>query len=154
MSEINFDQEFNKIGVHKVMTKGVITASPNNKFSQVFQFFSDHNINHIPVCENGVLLGIISNKDMMHQLYRHVVVEKNSNVAELDQKIKLVDIMTKNPVTVDANATLQEVRDLFYKVPFNCLPVVFEGKLVGVFTPKDFVKIRIIHIDGSDYGGY
>jgi len=154
MSEFNYEEELRKVGVHKVMTQDVIAASPNNKFSQVFQFFSERNINHIPVCENGALLGIISNKDMMREVYKHVVVEKNTDMNLLDEKLKLSDIMSKNPISVDANQSLYDVREMFYKTPFNCLPVTFNGKIVGIITPKDFVKMRIIHIDGSDYGGY
>ncbi|MBL7790211.1 MAG: CBS domain-containing protein [Chitinophagales bacterium] len=154
MSELNIDDEFKKVNVHKVMTKDIIAASPNNKFSQVFQFFSERNINHIPVCEDGVIKGIISNKDMMRILYKYIVYGKNSDIAALDEQIKITDIMSKNPMTIDANTNLAEVRELFYKLPFSCLPITYEGKLVGVMTPKDFVKLKIIQIDGSEYGGY
>lgn len=154
MSEFNYEEELKKIGVHKVMTKEVIAAGPSNKFSQVFQFFSERNINHIPVCENQQIVGIISNKDMMREVYKHIMVEKNTDIVSLDEKVKLTDIMSKNPTTVDANASLLEVRELFYKIPFNCLPVTFDGKLVGILTPKDFVKMRIIQVDGAEYGGY
>jgi len=154
MSEINFDDEFRKVGVHKVMTKDIIAANPSNRFSQVFQFFSERNINHIPVCEDGVILGIISNKDMMRILYKHIVIGKHTDVAALDEQIKLTDIMSKNLTTIDANTNLAEVRELFYKLPFSCLPVTFNGKLVGIMTPKDFVKFKIVHIDGAEYGGY
>lgn len=154
MSEFNYDEEFKKVGVHKVMTKDVIAANPNNKFSQVFQFFSERNVNHMPVCENGEILGIISNKDMMRVLYKHIVVEKITDLSILDDKIKLADIMSKNSITIDANQSMYDARELFYKLPFSCLPVTFNGKMVGILTPKDFVKMKIIHIDGSDYGGY
>lgn len=154
MSEINFDDEFRKVGVHKVMTKDIIAANPSNKFSQVFQFFSERNINHIPVCEDGVIMGIISNKDMMRILYKYIVIGKHTDITALDNQIKLTDIMSKNLTTIDANMNLAEVRELFYKLPFSCLPVTYNGKLVGIMTPKDFVKFKIVHIDGAEYGGY
>lgn len=148
------DEELKKIGVHKVMSRDIIAANPKNKFSQIFQFFAERNINHIPVCEDGVVKGIISNKDMMRQVYKYIVVDKNTDLKQLDEQLLVTDIMTKDIITVDANKTLYDVRELFYKVPWNCLPVTFNDKLVGMITPKDFVKMRIIHIDGSEYGGY
>lgn len=144
----------NEIKISQIMTREVIAANPKNTFSQVFRFFSERNINHIPVVENEILLGIISNKDMMRSVYKHIVLDKNTDISQLDNQIKLTDVMTSNPVTVDENASLIAVKDLFGKSPFNCLPVTQDGKLVGIVTPKDLMKMRIIHIDGSDYGGY
>lgn len=143
-----------EIKISQIMTTEVIAANPNNKFSQVFQFFSERNINHIPVVENDILIGIISNKDMVRHIFKHIVVQKKSDIALLDTELKLKDIMTPNPVTVDENTTLIDVKNIFGKALFNCLPVTRDGKLVGIVTPKDIMKMRIIHIDGSDYGGY
>jgi CBS domain-containing protein len=75
-------------------------------------------------------------------------------MAELDTSIKITDIMTRNPTTVKAETTVLEVKEIFGKAPFNCLPILHEGKLVGLVTPKDLMHMRIIHIDGSQYGGY
>lgn len=153
--ELNeYEQELNKIGVHKVMTKEIAVASKNNSFTELFQFFVDRNVNHLPVCNNGVVEGVLSSKDMMRALFKHIMVEKNTEVSTMDQKIKIADIMTKDVTTIDANKSLYDARELFYKKPWNCLPVTHDGKIVGIMTPQDFVKMKIIHIDGSDYGGY
>lgn len=144
-----------EIKISQVMTKEVIAANPNNKFSQVFQFFSERTINHMPVVENEKLIGIISNKDMMRVVYKHIIVQKKTDIASLDNEVKLVDIMTKNIVTAHEDTTLIDVKDLFGKSHFNCLPIINnDSKLVGLVTPKDLMKMKIIHIDGSDYGGY
>ena len=152
MSEL--DDELKEVKIHQIMTKDMIAACPTNKFSQAFQFFSERNVNHLPVCEDGVLLGIISIKDMMHTVYKHVIVQKKTDMAELDASIKITDIMTRNPATVTADTSVLEVKEIFGKAPFNCLPILHEGKLVGLVTPKDLMQMRIIHIDGSQYGGY
>lgn len=149
-----YELELSNIGVHKVMTKEVVAANPNNKFSQIFQFFAERNVNHMPVCIDGVIQGIISNKDVMRAAFKHIFIDKETDIFKLDQSVNITDIMSKNIITIDANKSLLEVRELFYKSPWNCLPVTFEGKMVGIITPKDFVKMRVIHIDGSDYGGY
>lgn len=147
--------DISEVKVSQIMTKEVIAANPNNKFSQVFQFFSERSINHMPVVDGGKLLGIISNKDLMRHLYKHVVVQKKTDIAALDAELKLTDIMTKNIVTAQEDMPVVEVKEMFGKAPFNCLPILnAEGNIVGIVTPKDIMKMRIIHIDGSDYGGY
>jgi predicted transcriptional regulator len=46
MSEL--DDELKEVKIHQIMTKDMIAASPSNKFSQAFQFFSERNLNHLP----------------------------------------------------------------------------------------------------------
>lgn len=152
MSDI--DQELAGVKIHQIMTKEVIAANPSNKFSQVFQFFCERNVNHMPICVDGAIQGIISNKDMMRQVYKYIVIDKKSDLSALDSELLLTDIMTKNPVTVDVEDSILKVKEVFVKSAFNCLPVTHQGKLVGIVSPKDIVKMRVIHIDGSDYGGY
>lgn len=152
MSEL--EDELKEVKIHQIMTKDIIAAGPSNKFSQAFQFFCERNINHLPVCENGEIIGVISNKDMMRHVYKHLVVDKKTDIAALDNDLKLTDVMTPNPFSVSANTTVLAVKEIFAKAPFNFLPITHEGKLVGVVTPKDIMQMRIIHIDGSQYGGY
>ena len=152
MNEI--EDELKEVKIHQIMTKDIVAASPSNKFSQAFQFFCEKNINHLPVCENGELLGIISNKDMMRHVYKHLLIDKKTDITSLDNELKLTDVMTSKPFSVSANTTVLDVKEIFGKAPFNCLPVTHEGKLVGLVTPKDLMQMRIIHIDGSHYGGY
>lgn len=152
MNEI--EDELKEVKIHQIMTKDIIAASPSNKFSQAFQFFCERNINHLPVCENGELLGIISNKDMMRHVYKHLLIDKKTDITALDNELKLTDVMTPKPFSVSANISVLAVKEIFSKAPFNCLPILHEDKLVGLVTPKDLMQMRIIHIDGSQYGGY
>ena len=144
-----------EITIGHIMTKDIIAAGPTNRFSQLFQFFSERNINHMPIVENGKLIGIISNKDIVRLLYKYVIVQKRTDIAVLDEELKIIDLMTKDVLTATEDTTIVDVKDMFGKHPFHCLPVVnAEGHLVGIVTPKDLMKMKIIHIDGSDYGGY
>jgi acetoin utilization protein AcuB len=152
MSDLN--EELSKVKIHQIMTKGVIAANPSNKFSQVFQFFCERNINHMPVCEDGVVVGIISNKDMMRHLFKNMVIDKKTDINTLDAELKLSDVMTKSPQTLDVETSVLQVKEIFAKAPFSCLPITHQGKMVGIVSPKDIMQMRIIHIDGSDYGGY
>lgn len=144
-----------EITIGHIMTKDIIAAGPTNIFSQLFQFFSERNINHMPIVENGKLIGIISNKDIVRLLYKYMIVQKRTDIAALDEELKIIDLMTKDVLTATEDTTIVDVKDMFGKQPFHCLPVVnAEGHLVGIVTPKDLMKMKIIHIDGSDYGGY
>lgn len=144
--------EISDIKVHQIMTKEVIAANVKNNFSQVLRFFVERGINHIPVInDNKEIVGIISIKDMLRTLYKKSILEKFVDFTTMDSQVKLEDIMTKDPVTVDAESTAESVKSLLARVHFNALPITSGGKLVGIITAKDLIKLKIIKIEGSDY---
>lgn len=57
------------------------------------------------------------------------------------EHIKVGSIMNSNVVTVGPNATITEIHDLFVNHDFNALPVVKDGKLVGIITKLDLMKV-------------
>jgi acetoin utilization protein AcuB len=144
--------EISDIKIHQIMTKEVVAANVNNKFSQVLRFFVDRGINHIPVVDDhNTVVGIISIKDMLRTLYKKSIIEKFVDFTTLDSQVSLENIMTKDPVTVDVASSAESVKALLAKVHFNALPITSEGKLAGIITAKDLIKLRIIKIEGSDY---
>jgi len=54
---------------------------------------------------------------------------------------KIEEVMTKDVITVTKDTTLRELRDLFEKYDFNVFPVLENGKIVGVVTKLNFLKI-------------
>jgi CBS domain-containing protein len=57
------------------------------------------------------------------------------------ERIKVASIMTRNVVTIDPNATIAELHDLLVEHDYNALPVVKNGKLVGIITKLDLMKV-------------
>ncbi len=57
------------------------------------------------------------------------------------EKIKVGSIMTQNVVTIDTDASIEEVHDLFVKYDYNAIPVVHEGAMKGIITKLDLMKI-------------
>ena len=53
------------ISVDEVMTRDVVTCSPQDKLMDAMKLMSDHNIRHLPLTEDGVLKKVISHRDLM-----------------------------------------------------------------------------------------
>jgi CBS domain-containing protein len=133
-----------KIKVSQLMTKNVVVANLNNKLSQVLQFFTETNIQHLPVSFNDVLLGIVSIKDILKYLSSELKSGNAISLADLDTKFKLEDVMSKSPVYVHPNDLVQKAIEILSEGKFQALPVVEEGKIVGIVTNKDIVRLESV----------
>lgn len=133
-----------KIKVSQLMTKNVVVANLNNKLSQVLQFFTETNIQHLPVSFNDVLLGIVSIKDILKYLSAELKSGNAISLADLDTKFKLEDVMSKSPVYVHPNDLVEKAIEILSEGKFQALPVVEEGKIVGIVTNKDIVRLESV----------
>jgi CIC family chloride channel protein len=98
------------------------------------------------------VVGIISVKDVLKKIMQWTVANNmTTDFRKLDAEISLKSVMTPNPVTISPEATLEDAKKILAKSNFQALPVVLDGKIVGILTTKDFVRLKVIKIEGSDY---
>lgn len=128
--------------VSAIMTKEVIVANLGTKFTDIQTLFTSYPVYHLPVVENDVLIGIISIKDSL-AAYR----EKAHNLElgsddEINAKFNVESIMTKNPTSVSPDTTIGDAVKILANASFRSLPVTdANGKIVGILSNKDFIKV-------------
>lgn len=118
--------------VADIMTRELVTLSPENTFGEAVQLMADSPFRHFPVLHaDGRLAGIFSDRDVLR------VLGRTRNWQE-----KVVNsVMTHNVVTVKPQTLLSTAASeiLFHQV--NCLPVIDEdGKVCGILTSTDLLK--------------
>lgn len=128
--------------VEDVMTRKVITASPDTTVMDTLNLARSNRIRHVPVTENGILKGVVSDRDLRD--VSPSILE--SEDADLLESTLLKDIMVKDVVTIHPLDTVEDAARLLYKHKIGCLPVVTgKNKLVGIVTDGDilfcFVKM-------------
>lgn len=121
--------------VNEVMTTNVITTTSNVDVVYAFEELMEYKISAMPVVDDGKLVGIITATDLGHNL----ILDKY----ELGTDVK--SIMIKNVVTISPENTLGEaIETMKSKAPgsniLNQLPVVENGKLVGIISDGDIIK--------------
>ena len=121
--------------VSEVMTTDVITIKSNVDVVYAFEELMEYKISAMPVVDDGELVGIITATDLGHNL----ILDKY----ELGTDVK--SIMIKNVVTISPENTLGEaIETMKSKAPgsniLNQLPVVDNGKLVGIISDGDIIK--------------
>ncbi len=96
---------------------------------------------HLPVVANDKLVGIITDRDLRLAVNSPVVKEgadlKRETVLD---GVRVDDCMIPDPQCVSSNTPLHEVADLLSLNKFGAMPVVDEGKLVGMISYIDFLK--------------
>ena len=104
-----------------------------------------YNIGFIPVCDNkGALLGAVTDRDL---------ITRTDFEADEPAKIPASSLMTKNLVTVSPDMDIHDAACLFSKSKVHRLPVVENGRLVGILTVNDLAKKRIYLAEVGDIMG-
>jgi CBS domain-containing protein len=142
--------------VKDIMTENLITVLPGTEIAQATKLLLEKGINGVPVVdEMGSLVGILCQSDLIAQqkklpipsfftiLDGFIPLTSIKQLEKEAQKIAATTVahaMTPNPVTVRPETSVEEVAALMVGKNFHTLPVVDEGKLVGIVGKKDVLK--------------
>jgi len=117
--------------VRNWMITDVIVVSPKDTVESAIQIMQQHSIRHLPVVEDNRLVGLVTESS----LRPYISPEK--------LKLPLREVMIINPITIDPEASIDEAARLIYKYKIGGLPVVSQGKLVGIITVTDILEAFI-----------
>ncbi len=104
---------------------------------------AQHHVRHIPVVSgNGVVAGVVSQRDVLAATDSHVLSAAGRHTGRTDA-IALSAIMSSPAQTVDERAGLRGAALHLQQHKLGCLPVLRDGKLVGIITDADFLEVAI-----------
>ncbi len=119
--------------VHQVMSTDPMTTHEHDLIDLVINLMKWRGVHHIPVeNEQGECVGIITQRDLKK------AKEKHGAIGDMMTK----DLMQKQVITVDPNERILTARNLMLDKGIGSLPVVFNGKLVGVITKSDLRQLK------------
>jgi acetoin utilization protein AcuB len=123
--------EIDFMKVKSWMVTEVITASPEDTVEEAIQLMRRFSIRHIPIIENGKLVGLVTESNLRAYLSSEKL------------QLPLKEVMILNPITVDPETSIDEAARIIYKYKIGGLPVITEGKLVGIITITDILEAFI-----------
>ena len=142
-----------------IMTEKVISVHPEAEVLEAAQLLLEHRINGLPVVDHdGYLKGIICQSDLISQqkkiplpsfffmLDSAIPLASPKHIEKELQKIaatKVRDAMTLKPLTVDPDTGLEDIATLMVKNNIHTLPVLEQGKLVGIIGKADVLRTLI-----------
>ncbi len=113
----------------EVMKKEVITIEKDAPITQAVEIMLENKISGLPVVKSDMtLVGIITEKDIMKMLYK---------TEEMASRVE--DYMTTEIASFDIDADPRDIFQSLLDNPFRRVPIVKEGKLVGVISRKDLL---------------
>jgi len=96
---------------------------------------------HLPIVDGDKLVGIITDRDIHRfapSLLSKITQEEYNAIFE---NTPLERVMTRNPLTVEPGTSVQEVVEILHSRKLGCVPVVENGKLVGIVTVTDMLRL-------------
>ncbi|MDD3553424.1 MAG: CBS domain-containing protein [Deltaproteobacteria bacterium] len=114
------------------MTRNIITVTPDTSLMQAIELMRTNSIRHLPVTQEREIYGLVTESNLRQYFLSEILPE-----------LKVSDVMIMNPITIDANATLDAAARLIYKYKIGGLPVLEKRKLVGIITNTDIVAAFI-----------
>ncbi len=124
--------------VGEVMTLKPITLLPETLMPKAARIMLENKITALPVVENNQLIGILTNSDLLRFIL--------SECPELKKDLRVKNYMTDEVVTIDPETSLLECHRLMGTKRIRSLPVLEEGKLVGLVTRTDLMSSDPSHL--------
>ena len=124
-----------------IMTTDLVTVSPDANLAEARALMQEHRIRHLPVVnEAGECVGLLTSSD--------VLAATDSMLRDPRERIRsnevlVSDVMVTEVVSVGPQASLRQAALFLEKHKIGCLPVISDGKLVGIITDTDFVGVAI-----------
>ncbi len=124
--------------VSHLMTSNIETIEPDLTLKELGQLLSTRHFRHLPVVQDGKLVGIISRTDYDKVLVGLQLAHRSDpETDEILATTPVSRLMTRDVKTVTPNTTAQQVMKIFREVSFHALPVIEDDKLVGIISHHD-----------------
>lgn len=128
--------------VKKIMSKKVVTVEMDDTLLTVKHIFENVSFHHLLVLEAGKLFGVLSDRDMFKALSPRLgsLFETSDDKACLNKKVH--QIMTRNPIILNSEASIYDAVKLFNRHRISCIPIVDENKKpVGIISWRDILNL-------------
>jgi CBS domain-containing protein len=127
--------------VKDVMIKNVKTISPTATMAEAARAMKKNRIGSLVVVEGSKAVGIITERDLAYK----IIAEERS----LDTKVR--EIMSRDLKTIDPERSLKDAAKLMAAHVIRRLPVIEEGKLVGIVSIEDIMRAEKVGEDATLY---
>lgn len=140
------------------MTSDVISVTPETSINDVARLIWEHKIGSLPVVENGRVIGMVTDYDLITReseydspvffsfLEAYLRIPGTGDDEQLRRilAISARQLMTSPALTVGPDDTVQDIATLMYEKRLNALPVVDEDDaLVGIVSRADIVRLMV-----------
>jgi CBS domain-containing protein len=126
--------------VREIMTGSPVTLKPEDTLDLANDVISLGRIRHIPVVEDGRLVGLLSERDLIGAAATTIFGLKQKRKSALLKTVLIKDVMKKRVISVKPDTSIKDAAQLMADKKIGCVPVVESGTLVGLLTTTDILR--------------
>lgn len=129
------------VQISSIMTKEVVTVKMDDFLRTIHRIFENVKFHHVLVIEDNELYGVISDRDILKAISPYVGTPSQLLRDEATMDKRAHQIMSRHPVTIAKEQSVDEAIALLLKENVSCLPVIsLDGHIEGIVTWKDLIK--------------
>lgn len=129
--------------VAQIMTTDVITVGPQSSVATAIRLMRQGQLRRLPVVEDGVLVGIVTSGDLRRITGLASILKDPSQDNFLWRHIPVANVMSRSPISLTPDAPISAAAQLLVTHKIGGLPVVDQGRLVGIITVTDLLQTLI-----------
>jgi len=124
------------------MTPNPVTVTSTATVAEVFDLMREQEIRHVPVVDDGTVVGILSDRDLAHFDITRLLTVDGAEALRRELSTPVVKLMSPDVVVVGPEAELTEVIDLLLEHRVGAVPVVRPetGELIGIVSYVDVLE--------------
>ncbi|MEZ6016123.1 MAG: CBS domain-containing protein [Planctomycetota bacterium] len=130
------------------MARRPIAVSPGDDCRAVLRMFRARCIRHAPVVEDGQLIGVVSDRDLLRAV-PELIGDIDAELAHCAHASVIAEVMTGDPLTCAPNDAIDVVARRMQELRIGCFPVVSDGVLIGMLTVTDLLRGFTDHLEGE-----
>ncbi|MEN8232917.1 MAG: CBS domain-containing protein [Thermodesulfobacteriota bacterium] len=130
--------------IKDIMTSEVFVLHAAQTLELLRSLMRIKHVRHVPIVEpDNTFVGLMTHRDLLAQTISHLAEVDDEEQEYLDRHIHIMNIMKTDVTTVDPEMDVCNAITMLLEHKYGCLPVVTDGKLVGIVTEADFMKLTL-----------
>jgi acetoin utilization protein AcuB len=122
------------------MQQQVVTISVGDTLSTVEDIMTLGGVRHMPVVHGGTLVGVVSERDLLRASLSNLTEFGTEERRAFLQVVEITQVMTAPPRVIGPDVLIEDAALVLAEQRIGCLPVVDNGKLVGMVTETDVLR--------------
>ncbi len=127
--------------VQDIMQAELITITPETTLPEALRLVQRRGVRHLPVVENGNLVGIVSDRDLKRAMPSAATSLSAQELNYLLDRVKVGEFMTRGVITIAPMFPVEETARIMVTEKISALPVTEGGRLVGIVTETDVLRL-------------
>lgn len=138
-----------RMKVHELMSTDLVTLTEEETLAHAQRCMRRGRIRHLPVVRDGQLIGLLTHRDLLAASFSVFAEIDADEQRRVFVQLSVRELMHRDLTTVGPDTPVAAAARILLESAFGCLPVVTgEGRLVGIVTEADFLRLTVRLLQG------